>query len=483
MTRPAHLTPPPGLPGPPDARLPLGFAVRLDERVRRLAEDTVLGGSPPRVLRLHATARALFTGDRLVVRDRRGAALARRLLDAGLAHPLPSESLERPVSVVIPVRDRPTELRRLLAALQLPAAAELIVVDDGSTEPAAIAAAAHGALLLRHPHSRGPAAARNTGLAAAKHEFVAFLDSDVVPEPGWLGPLLAQFDDPSVALAAPRIVALPATPGALAEYERLRSSLDLGARPALIVPRSPVSYVPSAAMVVRAAAVADGFAEQLRVAEDVDLVCRLHAAGWRLRYEPAARVAHEHRTEFGPWLARKAFYGTGAAALALRHPQTVPPVNMPEWAALACVLLGTQRRWGALGAAALLGGNVLRTARSLRSMPAPMALSLRLNAQLTNGALAQAAHALTRHWWPLAVLGSLVSRRLRRLLLFAAVAEGIVDWLTHRDGATGTDPLRYLLLHRLDDLGYGYGLWLGALRARTSAPLRPRLVTARNRVL
>ena len=142
--------------------------------------------------------------------------------------------------------------------------------------------------MLRHPTARGPAAARNAGLAAATTPLVAFLDSDVVPEPGWLAPLLARLADPAVGLVAPRIVALPPITGWLGRYEAVRSSLDLGPDPALVVPRSRVAYVPSAAMLVRRAAVGAGFDAGMHVAEDVDLVLRLHAAGWRLRYEPAA---------------------------------------------------------------------------------------------------------------------------------------------------------------------------------------------------
>ena len=86
------------------------------------------------------------------------------------------------------------------------------------------------------------------------------------------------------------------------------------------MPRTRVAYVPSAALLVRRAAVGAGFHEDMHVAEDVDLVLRLHAAGWRRRYEPTSRVAHDHRTDLRQWWLRKAFYGTGAAPLALRHP-------------------------------------------------------------------------------------------------------------------------------------------------------------------
>ena len=120
--------------------------------------------------------------------------------------------------------------------------------------------------------------------------------------------------------------------GWLGRYEAVRSSLDLGPDPALIVPRSRVAYVPSAALLVRRAAADAGFDEGMHVAEDVDLVLRLHAAGWRLRYEPAARVAHDHRTSLRAWWLRKAFYGTGAAPLALRHRGAVPPMVLSPWA-------------------------------------------------------------------------------------------------------------------------------------------------------
>ena len=131
----------------------------------------------------------------------------------------------------------------------------------------------------------------------------------------------------------------------MTRYERRRSSLDLGPRPAPVTARSRVAYVPSAALVVRREAFGDGFREDMPVAEDVDLVWRIAAAGWRLRYEPEARVAHEHRAAVRAWLGRKAFYGTGAAPLARQHPRRVPPVALAPWTAAAVTLLGVQRRW------------------------------------------------------------------------------------------------------------------------------------------
>ena len=98
----------------------------------------------------------------------------------------------------------------------------------------------------------------------------------------------------------------------------------------------------------------------MHVAEDVDLVLRLHAAGWRLRYEPTARVAHDHRTSLRAWWLRKAFYGTGAAPLALRHRGAVPPMVLSPWAALTSALL-LARRPGAAAAVSAVAAYRLST--------------------------------------------------------------------------------------------------------------------------
>jgi mycofactocin glycosyltransferase len=464
---------------PGETGLPRGLVVALDRRALRLDGGTVLvGGSPPRMVRLAPAAAALLRAGPLVVADPTSAALARRLLDAGIAHPVAAPAGSVPpagaLTVVVPVRDRTGGLRRLLAALPgLPT----IVVDDGSADPAAVAAVAAGAgaRVVRRERNAGPAAARNAGLAAARTELVAFLDSDVVPEPGWLEPLLTAFADPAVGLAAPRIVALDPAAGWLGRYEAVRSSLDLGPDPALVVPRTRVAYVPSAALVVRRSAVGAGFDERMRVAEDVDLVLRLQAAGWRLRYEPAARVAHDHRTRPGAWWLRKAFYGTGAAPLALRHPGSVPPMVLsPSGAAVAGLAL-LARPTSVLAGLGVLAVSAERLSRSLRRMRRPRATAARLVATGAVGSLAQTADAVTRHYWPLALAAALVSARARRRVLAVAVAEGLVDWWRHRDRdpRVRPGPLGHLLAHRLDDLGYGAGLWWGAVANRTLEPLRP----------
>ncbi len=246
----------------------------------------ITGGYPIRVLRLSPAGARHVAGwwaGTPVPGNPKARALARRLLDTGIAHPLldcPEPASPEPagqtgpddVTVVIPVRDRHAELARCLAGLT--GGPRVIVVDDRSRDPDAIqsvAAAARAGVLWR-PVNGGPAAARNTGLAAAETPLVAFLDSDCVPVPGWLDALLPHFADPAVGAVAPRIVPHEAGRTWLARYEGASSTLDMGQRPSIVRPGSRVPYVPGAALVVRKEAAGAGFAEDMRVGEDVDFV-------------------------------------------------------------------------------------------------------------------------------------------------------------------------------------------------------------------
>src|SRR5258706_482968 len=150
--------------------LPAGFGVVFDGETQFVGSDVLFGGSPPRLMRLNAAGvRALDELRAGRVRTADGGRLARRLTDAGLAHPRPpvtDAGLAHPgpptwpgpaeVTVVIPVRDRTAGLDRCLAALGhgFPA----IVVDDGPQDPAAVAAAcaAPAARPTRRPGPRRP---------------------------------------------------------------------------------------------------------------------------------------------------------------------------------------------------------------------------------------------------------------------------------------------------------------------------------------
>jgi GT2 family glycosyltransferase len=216
----------------------------------------------------------------------------------------------------------------------------VVVVDDGSRVPVVC----EGATVVRRETSGGPAAARNDGIARVESEFVAFLDSDCVPPDDWIERLGGHFDDPRVAAVAPRIRA----------SDGGRSPLDLGAG-------RNVRYLPSAALIVRRAA-EPWFDPALRYGEDVDLIWRLEAAGWRFRYEPDVVVLHDERDR----IKRRFLYGTSAAPLAARHPGRIRHVTLRPWPA-ATLLLAWRPKWAAL---AYLAHTAL-LARTLRAKGVP----------------------------------------------------------------------------------------------------------------
>jgi mycofactocin system glycosyltransferase len=484
-----------GLSGPVGAGLPLpgDFGVVLDARTTRPGPGLLVGGTPWRLVRLSPA------GDRQVDRWAAGAAvgrragavsLARRLFDAGLAHPVPRPRVPTgtTVSVVIPVRDRPAGLAATLDALGgHPAVTEVVVVDDASLDPAAtvatVAATAQGMIrVVRRATRGGPAGARNTGWRAATGDVVAFLDADCVPAPGWLDPLLGQLRDPTVTAVAPRVVALipPGTPNWLARYEARRSPLDLGGRPAPVRPGSAAPYVPTAALLVRRCALVDlgGFDEAMAVGEDVDLIWRLSAAGERIRYEPRSQVAHPVRPGLRPWLGQRYAYGTSATPLADRHGAAVSPLQMSPWRAVAWVA-GVAFSPLA-GVAALAASTAVLVVRRRAEVPAGVLLRSSLSSHLRTARAT--AEATRKVWWPLVGLAAVRSPRARRVAL-AAVLPLVAEWMLGRPRPP-LGPLRWVGLRTVDDAAYGAGVWSGVLRSRRAGallPRRPQLARAAHR--
>jgi mycofactocin system glycosyltransferase len=456
--------------------LPPTFGLSADPATTVLDGGRVLmGGSPLRLLRVSSRASALI--DRweagAPVGDRKGEpVLARRLVSAGVFLPLPGSPAFGPddVTAVIPVRDRPEQLRRLLSTLEVK---RRLVVDDASSDPARTRAIAEeaGAGVIALPANLGPSAARNAGLAQADTPLVAFIDSDCVPEGGWLEPLLAHFNDPMVAAVAPRILPVEVNPPTtLTRYEAVRSSLDRGGAPGLVRPMSRIPYVPSATLLVRREAVPDAlFDPRLRGGEDVDLVWRLVQAGWDVRYEPGATVRHDGPTSAGTWLGRRAFYGTTAGPLARRHPRSLAPLHTSWWTAAVWILALARKPLPAAGALAVSIAVLARRLDGLVDEPVKVA------GRIAGGGTARSAlpalSGLTRAWSPALVL-ALCWRKTRPAATLALLAPAAGDWPAAR---RALDPVRYAALHVADDVAYGSGVWLGCLRARTLAPLLPRI--------
>ncbi len=484
--------------------------VEPDDTLRRLAERVWVGGSPLRILRLSAPGDAALT--ELHRRGRWTACspaevrLRERLVAAGAAHPVIRADPDPPgavlvasgrseVTVVVPVRDDPNGLAGVLSDLARcdpvsghqglrggapvgdgqrepagPPHPEVVIVDDGSVDAPEVAhlAGRHGATLLRHDEPRGPAAARNTGLAAVSTAFVVLMDSDVRFDGPWWNTLMAHLSaspDEGVVAVAPRVVGSDRR-GWLASYERRHGPLDLGERPARVAPGTRVAYVPSAALLARTDALRSvgGFDEAIRFGEDVDLMWRLVSSGRGVRYEPAREVSHRPRAGLRSWLRQRFDYGTSAARLDLRYPGWTAPVVISPWSAFAWATAAG----GAPGVAAgIVIGSSVALAAKLDVVPAHVGVRLAVEGQL--GAGAQLLRAVLRPWWPLALIAAVLSKRVR-VLLGAAIAFR---------AATTRGPVTDRLLAVLDDLAYSTGVWAGVVRARRFGAVSPRMARER----
>src|SRR5258705_8666923 len=112
------------------------------------------------------------------------------------------------VTIVIPVWNGRELLLGLLEKLRRQSfpIAEVVAVDNGSTDGAADAAEQNGARVLRMGANLGFSRAVNVGIEACRTELVALVNSDVEPEPEWLERLAGAMESPEVWFATGKIL-------------------------------------------------------------------------------------------------------------------------------------------------------------------------------------------------------------------------------------------------------------------------------------
>jgi hypothetical protein len=157
----------------------------------------------------------------------------------------------------------------------------------------------------------------------------------------------------------------------------------------------------------------------------------------------------------------------------------VAPLVLSPETALAWALVLSGRRWGPAAALAVLAVPVARLAPRLAGpgQRPPVGFAALLVARGMGASGRALARSVTRHHWPLALTAAVVSRRARRAVAGAALADAALGWWPVRDRV---GPVRSTAARRLEDLAYGAGLWWGALRARdvrALLPARPPRIT------
>lgn len=214
------------------------------------------------------------------------------------------------VSVIIPSRDQGEAVARCLDSLHGPIAGaasfETVVVDDGTTDPTALAAFA------RHPVRRVPlerpftfSTACNLGAFRARGDLLLFLNNDTeVLAPDWLARLRLWMDDPEVGAVGPVLLYPDRTVqhagvvlGArgTADHVMRRFPAHADGHGGTLSASREVSAVTGACLLMRRAEfeALDGFStDYLRHYQDVDLCLRLRERGRRIVCAAGAELIH-----------------------------------------------------------------------------------------------------------------------------------------------------------------------------------------------
>ncbi|MFN0088090.1 MAG: glycosyltransferase family 2 protein [Blastocatellia bacterium] len=218
---------------------------------------------------------------------------------------------ERSVSVVVPVYNGAGTIARTIECLlrQTQPPREIVIVDDGSTDGTHEALAGfHGRVRSLRKKNGGPASARNAGVQAAEGAFIAFTDSDCLPEPDWLRNLLAGFDRDDLAGVGGIVRSVDGTlTGQYVDAIRL-----LDPRPD---ETGEIPYLITANACFRREALlrAGLFDERFRKpgGEEPELCSRIRKLGYRFAAAESAVVLHRHRQTARSLLRTISNYGEG----------------------------------------------------------------------------------------------------------------------------------------------------------------------------
>ena len=215
------------------------------------------------------------------------------------------------LTLLVATRNRADRLRPFLtnlSSLDCSQPWELIIVDNGSTDET------RRILNDFTPHLTNPtrtqivyepragvSRARNTGIAHAGGDIIAFTDDDCYPDASYLNDILHQFDVHQITYLGGRVT--------LYDTDDLRITTKEDPRPLAIPPYSflETGLIHGANMAVNRYALLDlgGFDERfgpgaaLKSAEDIELLARLSWCGYHGRYDPIPTVAHHHRIQDG----------------------------------------------------------------------------------------------------------------------------------------------------------------------------------------
>lgn len=267
----------------------------------------------------------------LTTRERAAKPALAAVRDAFAGAPFPPAVPRPPISVVVCSYNGERTIRHCLtalAALDYPDF-EVILVDDGSRDSTAAIGREYGCRVIS-TNNRGLSSARNTGLAAARGEIVAYIDDDAYPDPHWLEFLAHSFRTaPHAGVGGPNLP--PPGDGLVAACV---AAAPGGPNHVLLSDRE-AEHIPGCNMAFRRSALQEigGFDTRFRTAgDDVDVCWRLQERGYSLGFHAAAMVWHRRRNSIGAYWKQQLGYGKAEALLERKWPEKYNVLGHVSWA-------------------------------------------------------------------------------------------------------------------------------------------------------
>lgn len=235
-------------------------------------------------------------------------------------------------SLIIPVYNRPDEIRELLDSLLLSdykAYFEIVIIEDGSTVKCDhVIGQFHGKLNLSYYYkaNSGPGDSRNFGMSKARGDYFIIFDSDCIIPPQYLSEVERELDREYVdCFGGPD--------AALDSFSDIQKAINFAMTSFLttggvrggsekLSKFQPRSF--NMGISAKAFAVSGGFGD-IHPGEDPDLSIRLWKSGFKTRLFPSAFVYHKRRIDWDKFSIQVSKFGKARPILDKWHPEFVKP--------------------------------------------------------------------------------------------------------------------------------------------------------------
>ena len=389
-----------------------------------------------------------------------------------------------PVSIIVPVRNRPEGIAECLQSLNhldYPAdKLEVLVVDDASDDrtPEVISQFPVRFIALRE--QRQASYCRNLAAQQAEGDILAFLDSDCVAGRLWLRELVPAFNDPSTGAVGGLVDSYFDKKG-LDRYEKVRSSLHMGNWPKSSREDHRFFYLPACNLLVRKDLFFEvgGFREDMVVGEDVDFCWRLQDQGHQVEYRPVGRIFHKHRNRLGHFCTRRFDYGTSEPLLQRSHIRrikqfVISPQSFIFWtSAVLATVSESIPLWGLCGVTLLTDSLLKYLKINQKGVPINFPHLLLVTFRGYVAFFYHSCAFVSRYYlfWAFLILAWLPG--ISAVILSMHLLTGIGEYFLKKPHLRFPS---FFLYFTLDQISYQLGVWWGCIKRLFFNPVNPRIV-------